>query len=215
MPTINDRFVLAEELALKSKVSGLQVTYPKAIDVDVWYGWPNSEIREVTYPFIVIALADIQKSDRREHQGAPFQISYPARNYATTIGDPNGLARAEEWPTPYDIYHTITTVCLDPRHDRELKYKILGDKTRIPTRWAYLEVEDETARRLETVDITSSVERDAYKTEWFTTWTVLTESELFVGTVEDAYRVFSQVNISLRVDDSDLVEQITTVGSTP
>lgn len=212
--TVNDRFILAEETALKAKFEGLQVTSPKVIDVDVWFRWPNKEIREVRYPFIALDLADVQKSDRREHSGGPFELFYAPHNYAPRFDPEVGARVAEEWPVPYDLIYTATIVTLDPRHDRELKYKLLGDKARLPHRWAFLQVEDGTVRRLDVLDVSHTTARDAKRTQFFTVFTLNVESELFAGTVEDLRRV-SGVAMTLRDLTSGLTQQLPLVTSTP
>lgn len=213
--TINDRFVLAEESALKAKVSGLKVTYPKDIDVDVWFGWPNKEIREVTYPFIVLNLADVVKADYREHSGGRFELSYLPHNYEGDPENPHLAPVAQEWPTPYDIFHFVTVVSLDPRHDRELTYKLLGDRARLPMRWAHLHIpEDGTDRRIDVVDLNSTVERGPTMTQWATTWSLKTESELFVGEVGDVWRVYEKVHITLNAIGTDIYEEIGTFSAT-
>ena len=191
--TVNDRFILAEEVALKARCEGLGVHDPRdpdgdLIDVDVWFRWPNKEIREVKYPFISLDLADIQKSDRREHSGAPYELGdYEPRNYEPTIID--GAPMAREWPTPFDLIYTATIVSLDPRHDRELKFKLLGDRARFPYRGGYLIAEDGATRYFETLSVDTPVARDAKRTQFFTIFTIRVESELFVGQVEDIHRV--------------------------
>ena len=189
--TVNDRFILAEETALKARFEGLGVHDPRTpsgdlIGVDVWFRWPNKEIREVRYPFISLDLADIAKSDRREHSGAPFELSYAPNNYDPTIEDGARLAR--EWPTPYDLIYTATVVSLDPRHDRELKFKLLGDRDRFPYRGGYLVAEDGATRYFETLSVDTPVARDVSRTQFFTVFTIRVESELFVGQVEDIHR---------------------------
>ena len=190
--TVNDRFILAEEVALKARCEGLGVHDPRDPDgallpVDVWFRWPNKEIREVKYPFISLDLADIVKSDRREHSGAPFELRYEPHNYESTIQD--GARMAQEWPTPFDLVYTVTIVSLDPRHDRELKYKLLGDRARFPYRGGYLEAADEATRYFETLSVDTPVARDAKRTQFFTVFTIRVETELFVGQVEDIHRV--------------------------
>lgn len=208
--TVNDRFILAEETALKAKFDGLSVTDPRnsgVLPVDVWFRWPNKEIREIRYPFVSLDLADTVKADRREHSGGPHPLYYPAHNYEPTLDVSEGVAIAQEWPIPYDLVYTATVVSLDPRHDRQLKYTLLGDRDRIPQRWAYLEVEDETTRRLDVVDVTSTVSRDASRTTFFTIFTLNVESELFIGEVADIWRA-QTVSITLKELLTDLTEEL-------
>jgi hypothetical protein len=202
---INDRFILAEDAALKEKVSGLRVTYPRNIDVGAWFRWPDKELRDVKRPFIAVELADFTKSERREHQGAPFELGYTPRNAPERVEE-NSTLIAEEWPTPYDLIYSVTVVSSDPRHDRELKYKLVGDPARLPTRWAYLEIEDGTTRRLDVLGIDSFVQRSSSLTEFYTVFSIRVESELFVSQIHEVRTVFSGANITLT--HRELSEQI-------
>lgn len=197
-PGLNERFILAEDEALKRKFEGLSVTYPNARSVDVWFRWPNKEVREVSHPFIAVDLVDVAKSDRREHSGMPYELDYaPVGFDAATINPDTEALVADEWPTPYDLIYSVTVATLDPRHDRELKHKILGDRNRLPHRMGYLEIpEDQTVRRLDIIDITSTSGRTGDNaTEFYTIFTVRVESELFPGEVTEALRAINGVNI--------------------
>lgn len=202
---INDRFILAEDAALKDKLSGLRVTYPRTIDVDVWYRWPDKEIRDTKRPFIALELADFTKSERREHQGAPFILGYTPHNSPPQVQEDSELM-ADEWPTPYDLVYSVTVVTSDPRHDRELKYKLVGDPERLPTRGGYLTIEDGTDRRLDVLGIDSFVERSGSLTEFYTVFSIRVESELFVTTIRELVTAFAGANITLT--HNELSEQI-------
>lgn len=198
MPDLNERFILAEDEALRRKFQGLSVTYPRPRAVDVWFRWPNKEVREVTHPFISIDLVDLLKADRREHSGMPYELDYAPVGFDAAAVDPSTDALvADEWPTPYDLIYSITVATLDPRHDRELKHKILGDRNRLPHRFAFLEIpEDQTIRRLDIIDVTSTSGRTGDNaTEFYTIFTVRVESELFPGEVEEKLRAINGVNL--------------------
>lgn len=211
-PTVNDRFILAEETALKAKFEGLGVHDPRdpdgdLIPVDVWFRWPNKEIREVKYPFISLDLADVVKSDRREHQGMPFPLSYVPRGYEPVADENISVLVAQDWPVPYDFVYTVTVASLDPRHDRELKFKLLGDADRLPHRLAYLETEDGTVRRLDILSIDNRVMRVDQRQLFMTVFTLNVESELFASRVEETFRVL-HATWWLKETTSGLTEQI-------
>ena len=184
---LNERFILAEDAALKRKFEGLQVTYPKPIDVDVWYRWPNKEVRDISWPFIAIDLVDFVKADHREHQGGPMSLERADGTYTpygfTPAVDPGFVTIASDWPTPYDLYYTVTVVTKDPRHERELLAKFLGRYDLAPHRWGFIEIpEDGTVRRFETVSVNDLTGRNAASDiEYRRVYTVRLESELFVG----------------------------------
>ena len=197
---VNDRFILAEETALKAKLEGLGVRDPRdpegeLLPVDVWFRWPNKEIRQVRYPFVALDLAGMVKSDRREHSGGPFPLEYTPPNL-DELGEDEAYTAAT-WPTPYDLTYTATVVALDPRHDRELKARLLGDPTRLPHRGGYLAVEDETLRRLETLGVDNHVVRDGARTQFMTVFTLNVETELFVSEIEEIRRA-EVVSVTLK-----------------
>lgn len=194
---LNERFVLAEDAAVKRKFEGMQVSYPQPRNVGVWFRWPNKEIRDVTWPFIAIDLVDIVKASHREHQGSPFSLMrsdgpYEPYGYDADeqLIDGGWVPVAEEWPTPYDLFYTITVACRDPRHERELLTKMLGQKNLAPHRWGFLEIpEDNTTRRFETVSVNDMTGRNsANDIEYRRVYTIRVESELFTGWVEDKLR---------------------------
>jgi len=214
MPAVlNERFVLAEETALKAKFQGLTVTDPKdpsgatTVAVDVWFRYPDPEVRTVKYPFIVLDFVDMQKADHREHSGNGLEVPYVPYGMEWESGDPPIVA--DEWPTPYDLYYTVSVYTLDPRHDRELKIKLLADPVRLPHRLAYLELEDGTTRRLDVLDVSPQVRRDAEKTEHVTIFTVLVESELFPATV-DKIAMPTTADLTLVETQSGITEEIAT-----
>lgn len=208
MPVLNERFLIAEDAALKRKLSGLQVTIPRLRDVGVWFNWPNKELADIEWPFITIQLVDVVKASHREHSGSQFELAYKPYGFEDTL---TGAIVSDDWPTPYDLYYTITTWAKDPRHDRQLLTRILGDRALTPHRMGYLEIpEDGTVRRLETLSINDFTGRDSNNdTEYRRAVTLRVESELFTTFVEEVLRP-GRLVLELTETASGLTETIPT-----
>jgi len=148
-------FLLSEDKALREKLQGIVVSDQKSDgqetprQVGVWFGQPDQELRNQSYPYITIDLIDVQRDVERETRG----IVSP--EYMT----PAGLTENQDWhiemPIPMYIDYQITAYSRHPRHDRQLMTQLL--QTKLPTRFGALELDDNTVRRL---DVLSVVKRD-------------------------------------------------------
>lgn len=212
-PVLNSRFILAEEAAMKAKFSGLKVINDwlpgkPEHDVKVWFQFPNDEVRTQTRPSITINLVDVAKADHREHAGGPHEIGYIPYGWPTP--GPTEAVVADDWPTPYDLYFVVTTWASDPRHDRQLFNRLIGDRHLLPHRLGYLELEDGTIRRLELISVDDRTGRDqGGNREFRRAFTLRVESELFTGEVEAIRRAGTLV-IDLVSDDGSIREEVET-----
>ena len=116
-------FILAEDAALKSYLSGLTVSDEKSNprSVGVWFGYPDVEIRSQNFPFITIELMDIRQSFERAHSG----YYYDSDNQGTVVTSTNSLY-GYEYPVPYDLVYQITSYSRHPRHDRALAFQLMN-----------------------------------------------------------------------------------------
>lgn len=119
-------FIVEEDEALKLKLSGLTVSDSSnaARPVQVWYGQPDLELAQRTYPYISIELVDITEANERVMVGKPF-MTYLPEGY-TDPTDPNQRLSAFWFPTPYDLDYNVTTWSRHPRHDRQLVSRLLS-----------------------------------------------------------------------------------------
>jgi hypothetical protein len=68
-------FLLSEDKALREKLQGMVVEDQKSNgdmstrQVGVWYGQPDQEIRNQSYPYVTIDMIDVQRDPTREHRG--------------------------------------------------------------------------------------------------------------------------------------------------
>ena len=144
-------FLLSEDKALREKLSGITVTDQKSEsqaiqrEVGVWFGVPDQEIRSQAYPYITIDMIDINRDTTREMRGKTNAEYLKPDNW-------NPLTEFEiDLPIPVDIDYQITTYSRHPRHDREIMAKLLSVK--LPIRFGVLELDDNTVRRLDVLDV--------------------------------------------------------------
>jgi hypothetical protein len=127
-------FILAEDAALKSHLSGITVSDEKNPNrpVNVWFGYPDVEIRTQNYPFITIELIDIRHAIERQHSG----YYYDSDRQGTQAPVANNLY-GYEVPVAYDIVYQVTSHSRHPRHDRALAFQLMH---KFPAMRGYLAV---------------------------------------------------------------------------
>ena len=64
-------FIVAEDLAIKTWCQGMTVSDEKnpSRPVQVWFGYPDVEVRNQSFPFITIDLIDIVPANDRQFSG--------------------------------------------------------------------------------------------------------------------------------------------------
>lgn len=161
--TIDRGFLLAEEEALKAKLSNIYVSDPNGANgrrrVHTRWGYPAAEVNR-QYPFISIDLIDIEFAADRAHSAQVVPIDYWPSEYATfaeyaaayeipyTEGQP---VEATMWH-PYNLHFQIASHARNARHDLEITRILLGTAF-TPHRWGWLYVPaDESNRWLDLVD---------------------------------------------------------------
>lgn len=132
----DDSMVLAEDAALKTYLQGMTVRdlNNNQRQVKVWYGFPDMEVRQQEYPFLVIDLFDVQPSAERQHSGIAFDTTYRETLPPTT----DGSVYAYEIPPVYDLYYQIAAYSRNPMHDRQIMFTILNSK--FPSKYGHLTV---------------------------------------------------------------------------
>ena len=161
---IADRgFILAEEEALKAKLSQLYVTDPNAAAgrrrVHTRWGYPMAEVNR-QYPMLTIDLIDIEFAADRAHSAQVMGIDYWPSEYATfaeyaeayeiDLTDAH-MVQATMWH-PYNLHFQIASHARNARHDLEITRILLGTAF-TPHRWGWLYVPaDKSNRWLDLVD---------------------------------------------------------------
>jgi hypothetical protein len=186
-------FLLSEDAAIRKQLQGINVTDQKATgedtlrEVNVWFGMPDQEIRAQTYPYITIDMIDVNKDSSREMRGKVDDSRYPYlfANDSTT----EGTSRQRDLPIPVNIDYQITTYARHPRHDRQLLAAVMYD--RLPLRFGVLEVDDNTIRRLDVLDVAKRDMVEQGKRLFMNAFTIRVSSEVTQGVFKELYEVLS------------------------
>ena len=177
-------FLLAEDEAIKKRLTGLTVTDDRdaSRDVQVFFRYPEGET-ERHYPFITIEMIDLIHARNRQHSELEL-------NYYNTAGGASAPANWQKapnaltyWPSessnfsqfanknsfpilstnefvPIDLVYQISTYTRTALHDRQLSSLML--RKVFPFRRGSIHVDaDNTDRRLELLDWTTADLLDA------------------------------------------------------
>lgn len=180
-------FLLSEDKALRQNLQGMTVTDQKA-DADgiprqvrVFYGQPDQELREQSYPYITIDMIDVQRDPEREMRGM-VKPDYLA---------PADLAENKDWqielPIPVNIDYQVTSYARHPYHDRELLSQLLHSN--LPFRFGQLSLDDGTYRRLEVMDVSKRDSTEQAKRLYVNAVTVRVSSEISQTSAVELYKV--------------------------
>lgn len=148
-------FLLSEDKALRLNLQGMKVHDQRATQDDfprpvaVFFGQPDQELREQSYPYVTIDMIDIQRDSAREMR-AVINQNTPNVAYLAPSDIQEGEGWSMELPIPVNIDYQITSYARQPRHDRELLAQLIGQK--LPFRFGQLSLDDGTVRRLEVMD---------------------------------------------------------------
>jgi hypothetical protein len=202
-------FILSEDKALRDLLKGMKVTDQKTIDeggnaqrnVDVWFGQPDQEPRNQSYPYIVIDMIDIAEDFSRSMRGKvkPNYLPDPEFMVAPSDGtqgvtyDPALNNWEINWPIPVNIDYQITTYSRQPRHDREILAQLMH--TRLPLRFGILEPDDGTVRRLDILDISKRDVTEQGKRLFVNAFTVRVSSEIVPQLYNQVYKAL-QISVT-------------------
>ena len=127
-------FILAEDAALKTHVSGLKVADEKNANrtVNVWFGYPDVEVRTQNYPFITLDLIDIRHASERQHSGYYYDSDRQG-----TIANQSSKFYGYEVPMAYDLIYQVVSYSRHPRHDRAIAFQL---HNKFPAMRGYLAV---------------------------------------------------------------------------
>ena len=193
--------IINEDNALKTLLSGLTVSDAgnAARPVGVWFGQPDAQIRQQSYPYITIDLIGISEAQERVHAGLV------ELNYVPEGVDPD-KDYIVQYPIPVDLMYQVTTYARQPRHDRQIMAQLFGP-TRLPLRFGMIAIpEDGTARRLDMLRFSKRDTTEQDKRLFCNVYTIQISSEFFRDTLIDMYKVLYPPLITLSSQDSIFTE---------
>lgn len=187
-------FLLSEDKALREKLTGMTVTDQKADElgearpVGVWFGQPDQEIRSQSYPYVTIDMVDMQRDLEREMRGiSTAEYLRPDSLQPAEGEDPVPFLVA--LPIPVSIDYQITSYSRHPRHDRAIMSQLLSVK--LPIRFGTLELDDNTVRRLDVLDVSKRDITEQGKRLFINAITVRVSSEIAPTTFTQLQEVLS------------------------
>lgn len=193
-------FILSEDAALKALLTGITVSDAKnpSRPVGVWFGQPDLEIREQSYPYITIQLIDIAEDTSRAHRGI-INLPYQPEGYTEKARE------GVEFPIPVDIHYQVTTYSRHPYHDRALMAELL--QNRLNVRFGGLHItEDNTLRRLDLLGYSKRDVAEQDKRLFVNVFSIRVSSEILVSKMEELIPV-SHINTTY---DYTVQQSITT-----
>lgn len=185
-------FLLSEDKGLRDKLKEITVQDQRADfegqarNVGVWFGIPDQEIRDQSYPYITIDLIDIARDFSREMRGVIDDSNVQA-NYLFDNEDISTGGGKLDLPIPVNLDYQLTTYSRHPRHDRDILAQLLTNK--LPMRAGVLDLDDGTTRRLDVLDIAKRDMVEQGKRLFMNAITVRVSSELAQGTLKQLYKV--------------------------
>jgi hypothetical protein len=154
-------FIIAEDQALKSLCQGMTVADNKNAtrSVQVWFGYPDIEVRDQSFPYVTIDLIDIVATRDRQTSGVITDVDYNG-----TITPVSGITYAYDTPVAYDLVYQITTHARHPRHDRALMFQLFN---KFPAKFGKLAVPNQlgTETGYRSMFLDGFVKRDAVEGE--------------------------------------------------
>lgn len=154
-------FIIAEDAALKAHLASMTVSDEKNASraVQVWFGYPDVEVRAQTFPFVTIDLIDIVPANDRQQSGVMYDIDN--NGTSATAGD---TMYSYDIPVAYDITYQITSYARHPRHDRALMFQLLN---KFPSKFGKLAVPNQlgTETGYRSMFLDGFVKRDAVESE--------------------------------------------------
>lgn len=158
---MSNTFIIAEDNAIKELCKGMVVgdVSNQNRSVQVWFGYPDVEVRDQAFPFITVDLIDIIPANNRQTSG----IQYDS-DLSGTIAPTADTYYSYAVPIAYDLVYQVTSHSRHPRHDRALMAQLLN---KFPSKFGKLAVPNqlgtETAYRSMFLD--GFVKRDTSDSE--------------------------------------------------
>jgi hypothetical protein len=184
-----------EDYALREKLQGFTIPNyasgpsgtEKSFIPPVFFGSPDPEERQRTYPHIQVNLIDIQYAEDRAHRAAEFILNYDLETATPNSGFD---LVADDFPTPWSLIYQITAYSRNPWHDRMFAMMFYQ---MFPQQYGSLNMAnfDGTLRRADLVDVVQRDAIDNKKRLYRKIVTVAISSEFFLSEVIQVQQAIS------------------------
>ena len=190
-------FIINEDEALKTLLQGITVSDGgnAARPVAVYYGQPDKDIRQQSYPYITLDLVGVREDTERAHRGV-VNLTYAPEGFTPNRNTDGSINQPVEFPIPVDLIYQVSTWSRQPRHDRQIMAKLFAPG-RLPFRFGQLPIpQDGTNRRLDMLGFSKRDTTEGGKRLFSNVYNIRISSELFVDQLFNVYKV-TDVNTSL------------------
>jgi hypothetical protein len=183
-------FIINEDEALKNLLQGITVSDGgnTARPVAVYYGQPDKDIRQQSYPYITLDLVGVREDTERAHRGV-VNLTYTREGTTPNLNDDGSINQPIDFPIPVDLIYQVSTWSRQPRHDRQIMAKLFAPG-RLPFRFGQLPVpQDGTNRRLDMLGFSKRDTTEGGKRLFSNVYNIRISSELFFDQINAVYQV--------------------------
>ena len=187
-------FIINEDEALKTLLQGITVSDGgnAARPVAVYYGQPDKDIRQQSYPYITLDLVGVREDTERAHRGV-VNLTYAPEGYTPNRDTDGSINQPIEFPIPVDLIYQVSTWSRQPRHDRQIMAKLF-EPGRLPFRFGQLPVpQDGTNRRLDMLGFSKRDTTEGGKRLFSNVYNIRISAELFTQQLTGVYQVLDVV----------------------
>ena len=190
-------FIINEDEALKTLLQGITVSDGgnSARPVAVYYGQPDKDIRQQSYPYITLDLVGVREDVERAHRGL-VNLTYAPEGTTPNRNSDGSINQPVSFPIPVDLIYQVSTWARQPRHDRQIIASLFAPG-RLPFRFGQLPIpQDGTNRRVDMLGFSKRDTTEGGKRLFSNVYNIRISSELFVDQLNAVYQV-TDINTSL------------------
>ena len=188
-------FIINEDEALKTLLQGITVSDGgnSLRNVAVYYGQPDKDLRQQSYPYITLDLVGVREDTERAHRGV-INLAYAPEGYTPNRDTDGSINQPIDFPIPVDLIYQVSTWSRQPRHDRQIMAKLFAPG-RLPFRFGQLPIpQDGTNRRLDMLGFSKRDTTEGGKRLFSNVYNIRISAELFTTQLTGVYQVLNVVS---------------------